>query len=139
MRLSDKRANINYVRNELKQYNFLKVIIEGLDLRIDEMITAIDAYKSSPVEHTEGTSGDKYWKEPLRQKLSVLEEKKKDFEFRLNKIDIFLKSLNEDERAIIENIYIKNKTFLNECHRTGFTKRSLEWEVEKILQKFKII
>lgn len=138
MKLSE-RQKVHYAKSELRQYKTLVKTESELVLKIDTVVAEIASVKSSPVSFNGGTGvSSEGWKNDKREELVKLQESHRIYVNRIRLIHNFLNSLNCNDRELIENVYIRNKTIRSQSIQYNISERQLKYEIDKAMTRFKM-
>lgn len=133
----EERKKIQHAKNEIRDYRFLQNEILRLEGQIIRAQTQLEKVQSIRFEQGESSSpSDPYRDNYLRDKINVLQEEFDATKWRVDRITKFLDSLNEDDRIIVTDILVYNKSHLNLATRYYCGEKTIQRRVNRLVLKF---
>lgn len=136
--MSDKRAQINHAKSELRNYMYLLNVCHGYESKIIGLQTQLEAIKSPSAPMTQGSSGitPEERQSELRDKLQRCQRELSFVRYRTDKVKLFLDGLDHNERVIVTDVYIKNINIENVATRFYCSEKTMKRRINEIMLKY---
>lgn len=136
--MSDKRAQINHAKSELRNYMYLLNVCHGYESKIIGLQTQLEAIKSPSAPMTQGSSGitPEERQSELRDKLQRCQRELSFVRYRTDKVKLFLDGLDHNERVIVTDVYIKNINIENVATRFYCSEKTMKRRIDEIMLKY---
>lgn len=136
--MSDKRAQINHAKSELRNYMYLLNVCHGYESKIIGLQTQLEAIKSPSAPMTQGSSGitPEERQSELRDKLQRCQRELSFVRYRTDKVKVFLDGLDHNDRVIVTDVYIKNINIEKVATRFYCSEKTLRRRVDEIMLKY---
>lgn len=135
----NERDKINYAKSELRNYKFLAKALKGAENRVEEIIAAIENYKTSPIViEGEGSSGStkSYRNAELHDRLERRQQEYDAIKFRVDKIEQFLDALDDEDREIVVDVYVDGMTIGDVASNNNYSEIGMKKKIDRILLNF---
>lgn len=136
--MNSERDQINYAKGELRQFMFLLKEKYKLDGELLKCTTALRGVKSPNGTILVGTGDNEkeYRKQDLRDKIDKLKDEIWSISVRTDKVQTFLNSLDDTERRIVADIYIKGRTIERTATWVYCSEKTLKRRIKDIMSNF---
>lgn len=130
-----KLERVNQFKRELRSYEYYSKCVEECDLKLEEVGVQLMGISSPSL--TEMSGKPTAYSDTHKLELIMLEEeiiKKRNWYIRLQAdINEKLSKLNEEDRELVEKVYIKNKRYEDLAREYHYSIRNLKYKVNQIL------
>ncbi|MEG0327758.1 MAG: hypothetical protein RR565_04790 [Erysipelothrix sp.] len=136
--MSDKRAQINHAKSELRNYMYLLNVCHGYESKIIGLQTQLESIKSPSAPMTQGSSGitPEERQSELRAKLQRCQRELSFVRYRTDKVKVFLDELDHNDRVIVTDVYIKNINIENVATRFYCSEKTMKRRIDEIMLKY---
>lgn len=136
--MSDKRAQINHAKSELRNYMYLLNVCHGYESKIIGLQTQLEAIKSPSAPMTQGSSGitPEERQSELRDKLQRCQRELSFVRYRTDKVKVFLDGLDHNDRVIVTDVYIKNINIEKVATRFYCSEKTMKRRIDEIMLKY---
>jgi DNA-directed RNA polymerase specialized sigma24 family protein len=136
--MSDKRAQINHAKSELRNYMYLLNVCHGYESKIVGLQTHLEAIKSPSAPMTQGSSGitPEERQSELRDKLQRCQRELSFVRYRTDKVKVFLDGLDHNDRVIVTDVYIKNINIEKVATRFYCSEKTMKRRIDDIMLKY---
>ncbi|AMC94227.1 hypothetical protein AOC36_09600 [Erysipelothrix larvae] len=134
----EQRQQINYAKNELRNYMYLLNVVHGFEGKILEIETELEGVRSPSAPKTPGKSfiSPEERKQDLLTKLQRHQYSLAMYKHRTDHIAQFLDGLSYEERKIVTEVYVNNVNIEKVATLALCSVSKLKRDLDKMLENF---
>lgn len=131
------RDKINHYKNELRQLTFMNNQVRKINDELEAISVNLREVKAIDPSKEPGTGVNAgfnltYWLE----KEQLLIKERAIYQHRVDKVNDLLDSIEYQDRVILTDVYIKNRTMENVALRSYMSIKKLRMKIDKIITRF---